>query len=65
MTRPTRPRYAIELQDIGGDTPVAIRLRHFLRRALRDWGLKCTRAVEITDEQTSDEKPVDGPPDFE
>jgi hypothetical protein len=36
MSRSHRPRFAIELQDVGGDRPVVIRLRHFLRRARRD-----------------------------
>ena len=48
---PDRQRFLIELRDAGGDTPVVIRLRHFLKAALRSWGLRCTDARELTDGQ--------------
>lgn len=32
---------------VAGDVPAVIRLRRFLKLALRSYGLRCTRAVEV------------------
>jgi hypothetical protein len=52
MNKPRR-RFQLDLRDAGepDDAPVAIRLRHFLKAALRAWGLRCTRAVELPDDE--------------
>jgi hypothetical protein len=54
---PPRQRFQIELRDIADDddAPLVIRLRHFLKSALRAWGLKCTKAVELLDDKTPDQ----------
>jgi hypothetical protein len=31
----------VKLRILPGDTPRAIRMRHFLKSALRAWGIKC------------------------
>lgn len=32
-------------QALPSETPAPIRIRHLLKRALRDWGLKCVRML--------------------
>jgi hypothetical protein len=39
-----RTRYRLILEVLPGNTPAVIRLRHFLKLALRAWGL---RALEV------------------
>lgn len=34
-------RFVLHLRDLGGDTPTAIRVRHALKRLLRDYRLRC------------------------
>jgi hypothetical protein len=47
--RVSAPRFALTLQAVPGwgDVPVIIRLRKFLKAALRAWGLRCIRCEEI------------------
>jgi hypothetical protein len=42
-----RPRFALVLQDQGGDAPAAARLKALLKRALRSFNLRCTDAREL------------------
>lgn len=43
-----RPTYALTLEAVpGGDVPATIRLKRFLKAALRGYGLRCTEAREI------------------
>jgi hypothetical protein len=49
MSNPDRPTFALTVQAVpGSDVPAIIRLRRFLKMALRSYGLKCTEAREIT-----------------
>ena len=41
-------RYVIELEAMSSDIPPTIRLRHFLKNALRAWRLKARRISETT-----------------
>jgi hypothetical protein len=63
---PTRQRFLIELRDAGGvdDSPVIHRLRSLLKACLRSWGLRCTRAVELPNDQDDGEQtaPVQAQP---
>lgn len=47
-----RPRFALVLEALPSphDVPPDVRLRHLLKRALRDWQLKCLEIVELRDE---------------
>jgi len=36
-----RERFTVELRDLGGSVPAAIRLRALLKRALRSFNLRC------------------------
>ena len=44
---PTAPRYSLTLQALpdNGGPPAIIRLRRFLKMALRSYGLKCTSVL--------------------
>ena len=43
-----KPTFALTLEAVpGSDVPAAIRLKRFLKSALRAYGLRCTRAEEI------------------
>jgi hypothetical protein len=42
-----RPRFALVLQDQGGEAPVAARLKALLKRALRSFNFKCLGAAEV------------------
>jgi hypothetical protein len=54
MNTPRR-HFALELRDCGDadSAPVIIRLRSFLKMALRGYRLRCTRAVELHDDEQS------------
>lgn len=44
---PAKPeQWCITFEAIPGAVPVAVRVRHLLKRALRDWGL---RAISVRD----------------
>jgi hypothetical protein len=44
-----RRRFLLLLSDLGDlDVPVYVRLRHLLKRALRDWRLRCLDAQELS-----------------
>ena len=46
----SRPMYIITVVPIPGwPTPAIIRLRRFLKAALRSWGLRCTECREHDD----------------
>jgi hypothetical protein len=49
MSGPDRqPKFALTLVAVpGSDVPAAIRLKRFLKAALRSYGLRCTEAREI------------------
>ncbi len=51
-----RPTFRLTLEALPSPdgVPVIIRLRHFLKRALRDWQLKCVHAVEVKPEQAQE-----------
>jgi hypothetical protein len=44
-------KFAIELRAIPGPVPPEIRLRRFLKMALRGYGLRCTGCREVAAEQ--------------
>ena len=44
------PRYLILLESTPGDAPPIIRLRHLLKAALRQYGLRCAEAEEVPEE---------------
>jgi hypothetical protein len=46
-TTPPRVRFRIVLEDAGGNSPAVVRLRLFLKTALRSWGLRCREAEAI------------------
>lgn len=48
------PRFTIELQDTGGKTPAAIRLRRLLKIAARSLGLRVVGMREKPPEQSGD-----------
>ena len=49
-----KPTFALTLQAVpGSDVPAIIRLRRFLKAALRGYGLRCIRAEEIHPETDS------------
>lgn len=35
--------WRLTFHPLAHDAPIPIRIRHLLKRALRDWGLKCTK----------------------
>ncbi len=41
MTQKSGERFVVELEALPDSVPSAIRLRHFLKAALRSWGLRC------------------------
>ena len=43
----THTKYRIDLVALPFDSPPSIRLRHFLKQALRAWGLKAVRVEEL------------------
>ena len=45
-----RERYALTLESLPDDAPPIIRLRRFLKMALRAYGLRCTSAVQLHDD---------------
>jgi hypothetical protein len=47
-TEPERFQLTVEAVPGWGDVPAIIRLRRFLKAALRSYGLRCTEAREIT-----------------
>jgi hypothetical protein len=50
MTQP-RERYRLTLEALpDGGAPAPIRLKRFLKAALRSYGLRCVDAVELRDE---------------
>jgi hypothetical protein len=53
-----RERYQLTLEALPDSAPAVIRLRRFLKAALRAYGLRCTSAVELHPESAP--KP-DGP----
>jgi hypothetical protein len=55
----TRRTFRLDLIDAGApdDAPVCVRLRRAMKALLRSYGLRCTRAVETTEE------PVEAPDD--
>jgi hypothetical protein len=42
-----RPRFELLLEDLGGEVPLAIRLRSALKRLSRSFGFKCLRVAEV------------------
>jgi hypothetical protein len=42
-----RERYRLDLEALPDDVPPIIRLRRFLKAALRSYRLKCVHAVEL------------------
>lgn len=44
-------RWIIELRPLASDIPAGVRLRHFLKRALRDWGLRCESVGRATESE--------------
>jgi hypothetical protein len=55
--KPPRERLALTLEALPNDAPPIIRLRRFLRMALRSYGLRCTRVVALPDDPQVAEKP--------
>jgi hypothetical protein len=48
MTTTDREQYTITLRaEPGFDVPAVVRLRKFLKEALRGWGLRCVEAREV------------------
>ena len=54
------PKFALTLQSVPGDVPAIIRLRKFLKMALRSYGLRCTEIREIPEPEPEPE-PDRGP----
>ena len=56
----SKPTFALILQAVPGwgDVSATIRLKRFLKAALRSYGLRCTEAREIT---TDSQMRLDGP----
>jgi hypothetical protein len=56
-----RERYRIDLESIPDfGAPPIIRLRRFLKAALRAYGLKCTSAVELHPDAPKSDGPIEG-----
>jgi hypothetical protein len=58
MTRPTRRRFRLDLRDAGeaDDVDVIHRLRSLLKAILRGWHIRCTRAIELHDDEQESEQ---------
>ncbi|HEY2910976.1 MAG TPA: hypothetical protein VGI99_12060 [Gemmataceae bacterium] len=41
-------RWVVILRELPSEVPGEVRLRHFLKRALRDWGLRCESVQSAT-----------------
>lgn len=52
------PRFTLVLQPASGNwkAPVILRLRALVKVALRGYGLKCTRAIEMPPDKTTEQK---------
>jgi hypothetical protein len=48
-----RPAYTVTLRATGDGPPAAVRLRRFLKAALRQYGLRCIGCEEVT-QRTAD-----------
>jgi hypothetical protein len=46
MTDPQRPVFRVRLVAMPSDVPAAVRLKRFLKAALRGYGLRCVEALE-------------------
>ena len=44
----SRPTFTLTLVAVPSDVPPTVRLKRFLKSALRAYGLRCTEAREIT-----------------
>lgn len=51
-----RPRYRLEIEDAGADTPVIIRLRHLLKGLLRSLRFRCLWIEPTTTHDGEDEE---------
>ncbi len=49
--RTIRQRFLLTIEATDSEIPVPVRLRRFLKSALRSYGLRCTRAVEDCPDQ--------------
>jgi hypothetical protein len=54
-----RPRFLIELVAGASAYPAAVRLRRFLKLALRTFALKCVRCEELEGDGQKQGKPVE------
>jgi hypothetical protein len=56
----SRERYRLDLEAMpDGGAPAVIRLKRFLKAALRSYGLRCTAAIELhEDSPVTEPKPV-------
>lgn len=53
MSKPTTgPRYRLELRPLASDVPAAVRLRRFLKSALRGYQLRCTSVEEVIEKES-------------
>lgn len=53
--------WIIHLKPIGDGPPGAVRVRHLLKRALRDWGLKCVLVRNPTPADVPTPAPTEEP----
>jgi hypothetical protein len=47
MPESDRPTYRVDLQALADDCPAEVRLRQFLKRAVRAYRLKCVRVEQL------------------
>ena len=59
MKDPEPPTYRIVLRPTPGGPPPIIRLRRFLKAALRGYGLRCLSAEELPAGKTQEPGPLD------
>lgn len=62
MTRPPRESFKIVVHAEGDGPPVSVRLKRFLKSALRGWGLRCSsiEAVQTPEPAEADPAPEGG-----